>query len=108
MTKLDVSQPVDAVWAFSTDPMAQKKWDRSVADVEVTSQSPFGAGSTFKTIGPARGGRSGIVTCYRVTEFEPVRHATVEVIVRRRCAARSGTSTSRRTEPALALSGTSS
>lgn len=80
MTKLDVSQPVDAVWAFSTDPMAQKKWDRSVADVEVTSQSPFGAGSTFKTIGPARGGRSGIVTCYRVTEFEPVRHATVEVI----------------------------
>ena len=79
-TKLDVSQPVAAAWAFSVDPMAQKKWDRSVADVAVTFQPPFGLGSTFKTIGPARGGRPGVVTSYRVSEFEPLRHATVEVV----------------------------
>jgi hypothetical protein len=60
--------------------MAQKKWDRSVADVEITSALPVGVGSTFKTVGPARGGRPGIITSYRIAEFEPVTHATVEVL----------------------------
>jgi len=68
------------VWAFSVDPMAQKKWDRSVADVEVTSPPSFGLGSTFNTIGPARRGRPGLVTSYRVTQFEPIGHATVTVV----------------------------
>jgi hypothetical protein len=79
-TVLDVPQSIDKVWTFSSDPMAQKKWDRSVADLEITSELPFGVGSTFKTIGPRRGGRPGIVTSYRITEFEPIRHATVEVV----------------------------
>jgi hypothetical protein len=70
----------DDVWAFSVDPMAQKKWDRSVADVEITSPPPFGLGSTFSTIGPARRGRPGIITSYQVTEFEPITHATVAVV----------------------------
>ena len=75
-----VAQDPSDVWAFSVDPMAQKKWDRSVADVEVTSPPPFGLGSTFRTVGPARRGRPGLVTSYRVTEFEPVTHATVTVV----------------------------
>ncbi len=79
-TTLNVPQPLDNVWAFSADPMAQKKWDRSVADVDITSPPPIGVGSTFKTIGPARRGRPGIITSYRITEFEPVTHATVEVL----------------------------
>ena len=75
-----VAQDPSDVWAFSVDPMAQKKWDRSVADVEVTSPPPFGLGSTFRTIGPARRGRPGLVTSYQVTEFEPIAHATVAVV----------------------------
>ncbi|GAA4606291.1 hypothetical protein BJY16_005754 [Actinoplanes octamycinicus] len=79
-TTLDVPQSPGQVWAFSSDPMAQKKWDRSVAEVEVTSPEPFGAGSTFRTIGPARRGRPGIVTSYRVAAFEPETHARIEVV----------------------------
>ena len=75
-----VAQCPDDVWPFSVDPTAQKKWDRSVADVEITSPQPFGLGSTFSTIGPARRGRPGIITSYRVTEFEPITHATVAVV----------------------------
>jgi hypothetical protein len=79
-TTLDVPQPLDDVWAFSADPMTQKLWDRSVADVEITSPLPVGEGSTFKTIGPARSGRPGIITSYRIAAFEPATHATVEVV----------------------------
>jgi hypothetical protein len=78
-TALDVPQSLNQVWAFSSDPMAQKKWDRSVAEVELTSPAPFGLGSTFRTIGPSRRGRPGIVTSYRVATFDAPTHARIEV-----------------------------
>lgn len=60
--------------------MVQKRWDRSVAEVELTSPAPFGLGSTFRTIGPARSGRAGMITSYRVAAFEAPTHARIEVV----------------------------
>lgn len=79
-TESDLPYPLSAVWRFSADPMKQLLWDRSVAEVRLTAQGPVGVGFTFDTVGPARrGGAPGIVTSYRVTGFEPPRHARIEV-----------------------------
>ncbi|WP_329085060.1 MULTISPECIES: SRPBCC family protein [unclassified Streptosporangium] len=80
-TELDVPYPRTQVWDFSVDPMNQLKWDRSVAEVVLTSDGPVRAGYTFDTVGPKRSGdrRAGITTSYRVAEYEPERHARIEV-----------------------------
>ncbi len=80
-TELDVPYPRTQVWGFSVDPMNQVKWDRSVAAVVLTGDGPVRAGYTFDTVGPRRSGgrRAGITTSYRVTEYEPERHARIEV-----------------------------
>jgi hypothetical protein len=75
-TESDIAQPLPVVWRFAADPMKQLLWDRSVAEVRLTSPGPVGVGSTFDTVGP---GRRGLVTSYRVAEFEPPHHARVEV-----------------------------
>ena len=79
-TESDLAYPLSAVWRFSTDPMKQLLWDRSVAEVRLTAQGPVGVGFTFDTVGPVRsGGRAGTVTSYRIAEFEPQYHARIEV-----------------------------
>lgn len=56
------------------DPRSLKHWDRSVAAVEVESPGPLRVGSTFATIGPARGRRPGIRSEYRVIELKASRN----------------------------------
>jgi hypothetical protein len=77
----DIAIPQSQVWAYASDPMTQADWDRSVAQVVLTSAGLVQVGTTFDTIGPRRSGgrRPGITTSYRITEFEPERHATVRV-----------------------------
>jgi hypothetical protein len=77
----DIAVPRRRVWAYAADPMTQIDWDRSVAQVVLTSTGPVRVGTTFDTIGPKRSGgrRPGIITSYQVTEFEPEWHAKVEV-----------------------------
>ena len=56
---------------FFSDPRSLAAWDPSVASVELTSEGPLRAGYTFDTIGPARNGRPGKRSSYRVTRLEP-------------------------------------
>ena len=79
-TSFVVPHALQRVWDFMSDPMKQLVWDRSAHEVIVTSQGPIGVGFTYRTIGPPRKGRPGLVTSYRVKTFEPPVHAEIEVV----------------------------
>src|SRR5258706_8899285 len=69
-----VGQTNDQVWRFFSDASNLARWDRSVAQVILTSLEPFGVGSTFDTIAPVRKSRSlkeGLRMSYRITEYMP-------------------------------------
>lgn len=69
-----VNQTNDQVWGFFSQLSNLAVWDRSVAQVVATSSGPFGVGSTFDTIAPARKSRArnaGLRMSYRVTEYLP-------------------------------------
>ena len=63
-----------------SDPLSQLKWDRSVAEVKLTSPPPVGVDYTFTTIGPAKGKRPGLRSEYRITAFVPEKHATISLV----------------------------
>jgi hypothetical protein len=69
-----VDRPLEAFPAELDDPRSLLRWDRSVADVEVTSPGPLGVGSTFTTIGPRRRRRPGVRSEYRVLTLGPRRN----------------------------------
>ena len=69
-----VARTNEQVWSFFTDPSNLAKWDRSVAQVILTSSEPFGVGSTFDTIAPIpkfRSRKEGMRMSYRITEYVP-------------------------------------
>lgn len=71
--QLAVGLPVADVWSFFMDLSNLPRWDRGVAQVEVTS-GDGGVGSTFDMIGHGGRGRMS----YEVTELdENRRHAAV-------------------------------
>ena len=74
-----VPQTNEQVWRFFEDYSNLAKWDRSVAQVVPTSAAPFGVGSTFDTIAPARksSGKEGLRMSYRVTEYMPNHHVNI-------------------------------
>jgi hypothetical protein len=63
------------VAAFFENPHNLARWDRSVARVEVRSTSPASVGFTFDTVAP-----SGMRMTYRITEHEPERRTTIELV----------------------------
>lgn len=69
-----VARTNEQVWSFFNEPSNLVKWDRSVAQVILTSAEPFGVGSTFDTIAPvtkARARQEGFRTSYCITEYVP-------------------------------------
>jgi hypothetical protein len=74
-----VERPNEQVWSFFSDPANLARWDRSVARVVVTSADPFGVGSTFDTIAPARSSsdKEGMRMSYRVTDYAPNLHVKI-------------------------------
>ncbi|MGZ3676768.1 MAG: SRPBCC family protein [Ktedonobacterales bacterium] len=69
-----VNRTNDQVWRFFSHAPNLAKWDRSVAQVILTSSEPFGVGSTFDTIAPMRKSsarKGGLRMSYRVTEWVP-------------------------------------
>ena len=69
-----VARMNEQVWSFVNKPSNLAKWDRSVAQVILTSSEPFGVGSTFDTIAPvtkARAQKVGVRTSYCITEYVP-------------------------------------
>jgi hypothetical protein len=66
-------------WAFFADPRNLARWDRSVAQVVMTRETPNGLGTAFDTIGPARAGKQGLKTSYEVVLIDEPRRADVEV-----------------------------
>lgn len=69
-----VARTNEQVWSFFNEPSNLVKWDRSVAQVMLTSSEPFGVGSTFDTIAPvpkAHARKAGVRTSYRITEYVP-------------------------------------
>ena len=69
-----VARTNEQAWRFFSEPSNLAKWDRSVAQVILTSSEPFGVGSTFDTIAPipkSRSRKEGMRTSYRITEYVP-------------------------------------
>lgn len=69
-----VARTNEQVWSFFNEPSNLVKWDRSVAQVMLTSAEPFGVGSTFDTIAPvtkARARQEGFRTSYCITKYVP-------------------------------------
>ena len=60
---------------FFDEPSNLAKWDRSVARVEPTSTGHTAVGFTFDTIAP-----TGLRMSYRITEHEPERQSTIELV----------------------------
>ncbi len=76
-----VPQTNEQVWRFFEDPANLAKWDRSVAQVVSTSPEPFGVGSTFDTIAPARksSGKEGLRMSYRTAEYAPSHQVRIQL-----------------------------
>lgn len=77
-----VNESNERVWRFFREISNLAKWDRSVARVVPTSAGPYGVGSTFDTIAPARSaraGKEGLRMSYRVTEYVPNRRGAVRL-----------------------------
>ncbi|HEX4206331.1 MAG TPA: SRPBCC family protein [Ktedonobacteraceae bacterium] len=69
-----VGQTNDQVWRFFSNASNLARWDRSVAQVILTSPEPFGVGSTFDTIAPvpkSHALKEGLRMSYRVTSYVP-------------------------------------
>lgn len=65
-----VDRALDDFPSILADPRSVALWDRSVDHVEVHSGGPLQVGSTFDTVGPARGRRPGQRTSYRVVTLD--------------------------------------
>ena len=70
-----VERSLHAVASFFSEPGNLAKWDRSVARVVPTSVGTSAVGFTFDTIAP-----SGMRMSYRITEHEPERGDTIELV----------------------------
>lgn len=78
-----VARTNEQAWRFFDDPLNLAKWDRSVAQVILTSTEPFGVGSTFDTIAPvprSRSEKAGMRLSYRITEYVPRRQTKIQLI----------------------------
>jgi dehydrogenase/reductase SDR family protein 12 len=73
-----IDKPVEQVWNFLTDFQNTPKWDVGVLETRQTSTGPAGLGTTFQNIGAFLGQQS--VREYRVTEYEPDKKVTVELV----------------------------
>ena len=71
-SKIWVDQDIEQVTKFFYDLTTLPKWDRSVAAVIPTSQTPGRVGATFETIAP-----SGMKMNYRVIEFDSDRSVKI-------------------------------
>jgi hypothetical protein len=69
-SRVDVDTPLDRFPSYLKDPRSLPMWDRSVARVEITSTGPLSAGSTFNTIGYARGKKKGQISAYCIVHIE--------------------------------------
>jgi polyketide cyclase/dehydrase/lipid transport protein len=78
-----VGRAIDHIWAFFVDLPNLATWDRSVAQVIVTSSEPLGVGSTFETIAPSPRSdpqRAGARLSYRITEVVPQQRFSVLLV----------------------------
>ena len=71
-SKIWEDQDIEQVTKFFYDLTTLPKWDRSVAAVIPTSQTPGRVGATFETIAP-----SGMKMNYRVIEFDSDRRVKI-------------------------------
>jgi Polyketide cyclase / dehydrase and lipid transport len=71
-----IDRPVGEVRAFFADVDNLARWDRGVVKVLRPTAGPLALGVEFATLGPARPGRQGKVSTYRITEIDDD-HATV-------------------------------
>lgn len=71
-SKIWVDQNIEQVTNFFYDPSTLPKWDRSVAAMIPTSQTPDRAGATFETIAP-----SGMKMNYEIIEFDSERSVKI-------------------------------
>jgi uncharacterized protein YndB with AHSA1/START domain len=67
-----VDAPLERVWRLATDLAARARWLAGVAEVEVLSPGPFGAGTTWRETRSLPGG-TRVTEEFRVTSAEPQR-----------------------------------
>lgn len=73
---VQISRPVDEVFAFVADARNRPLWDESVDTEELTSPEPIGVGSTVRT-GLRSMGRDYVLT-WKIIEHEPPSRQTIE------------------------------
>ncbi len=76
--KITVDRPVQQVFDFILDGANNPLWRPAVTDIKALSESPFGAGSSFKQGLKGPGGR--IDGDYQITECQPNRVIKFQVI----------------------------
>lgn len=73
-----INRTVEDVWAFMADPKNEAQWVSRVAESEVTSEGPFGAGATLRYVRSFLGRR--IEAELEVKEWEPNKRGSVKTI----------------------------
>ena len=68
-TVIFVRRPIQAVWAFLTDPEILPRWAPAWVGARLTSSGPIGAGTTFR--GPRALPGLGVAWTGEVTEWDP-------------------------------------
>ena len=73
---VQISRPVDEVFAFVSDARNRPRWDESVDSEELTSPEPIGVGTTVRTSLRSMG-RDYVLT-WEIVEHEPPHRQTIE------------------------------
>lgn len=82
-TQVLIRRPPDEVWAWLGDLSNVPQWDRGVAAVQANTESKPGVGFEFDTLARsprATRDRNWGKMSYRITETDPVRGCTVQLI----------------------------
>ncbi|MCP4458811.1 MAG: hypothetical protein GY816_12430, partial [Cytophagales bacterium] len=62
-----ISQPVEQVFEFATNPKHNAKWQRGILELEMTSENHFGTGAAYRCVNRCIGKHiksEGIITYY--------------------------------------------
>ena len=73
-----IRRPIEEVFAFVADVTNDLQWQPEIREVTVTSDGPFGVGSTFREVRHTQGRE--FTWNMRITEFEPNHRVCIESI----------------------------
>ena len=72
-----INQPVQQVFEYVTDFTNNAAWQTGILEMEITSEEPFGRGTTYRCVNRFMG--TSLETEGLVTEFEPDRRCRIRI-----------------------------